>query len=58
MLFSNYIVLTNTDVRTLESVVNEFLKRGYVPVGGFSVVLDTHSDPAEFCFCQAVAKPE
>ena len=58
----DYIILhadgpyDSTAMSSLETMVDDYLKKGYVPIGGVSMYIETIHSNSYFHFAQAVAK--
>lgn len=58
----DYIVLhadgpyDSSAMSSLEAMVNDYLNKGYTPVGGVSISVETVYNSSYFHFAQAVAK--
>ena len=58
----DYIILhvddpyDSTAMSSLEIIVDDYLKKGYVPIGGVSMYIETIHGNSYYHFSQAVAK--
>jgi hypothetical protein len=58
MAYKNYTILCESTYDELAAKVNEYLKKGYEPLGGFAVKPGTYYDGSE-CnwYYQAIVEP-